>query len=241
MSTGFVSLVGNKTMPLHRRPELKSVQRFAIDRRDGPPRLPFLPRPALGKLPAGYLFEIGFNFEHCYLRFRWPQKYRRELIVFIPIITLGKTQTYVLIRKLDMTSAQASGVSICGRWPAFGIILNSDPPIPSWYACPCAVDTKPSRSPQMIKVDASTRYRYRSNFGLSGNCQAKRAKVCRAKRTLTISSGFGVSGMTSSAKVEDGSAKITWRLAAGSRLRMSAAGASGTRNPSASMRTKPLK
>ena len=80
-------------MPLHRGPELKSVQRFAMDRRDGPPRLPFLPRPALGELPVGDFFKVRFDFEHCYLRFRWPQKYPRKLIVFIPIITLGKTQT----------------------------------------------------------------------------------------------------------------------------------------------------
>ena len=62
MSTGFVSLVGNKTMPLHRGPELKSVQRFAMDRRDGPPRLPFLPRPALGELPVGDFFKVRFDF-----------------------------------------------------------------------------------------------------------------------------------------------------------------------------------
>ena len=68
MSTGFVSLVGNKTMPLHRGAELKSVQRFAVDRRDRPPRLAFFPRPALGELPAGDFFEIGFDFEHCFLQ-----------------------------------------------------------------------------------------------------------------------------------------------------------------------------
>jgi hypothetical protein len=67
VTAGFVPLVGDKAMPLDGGPKLKSVQRFAIHCRDGPPRFPFLPRPALGELPSSYFFENGFDFEHSFL------------------------------------------------------------------------------------------------------------------------------------------------------------------------------
>jgi len=67
VTPGFVSLVGDKAVPLYFRAKLKPMEGFAIHRRNGPPRLACFPRAALRKLARRDVFEIGFDFEHGFL------------------------------------------------------------------------------------------------------------------------------------------------------------------------------